>query len=96
MLDGLTIDNGPDELYEEYVEIDDREKIKKEYLCHTWCALDYPEDYGVIHNHHNSVKNDVITWWQTNFLDDERTIADPIEKGVIILSKDEIKKMRSL
>jgi len=96
MLDGSTVDEGPDELYEEYMEINDRETIKEKYSCHTWCVLDYnPNDFEVLFKYHNSVKNDVITWWQTNFLDEERTILDPVNKGVIILPEEEIKKMRS-
>ncbi len=95
ILDGLTVDDGPDELYEEYMDIKNQEKMKKDYSCHLWCVLDYPEELEIIRNYHNSIKNDVITWWQTNFLDEERQIPDPIKKGVVILSEDEIEKMRS-
>lgn len=96
ILDGITVDDGPDELYEEYVEIDNREKMKEDYSCHVWCVLDYPEDLRVIRDYHNHIRDDAISWWQTNFLDEERAIVDPDPKGVIILSKDEIEKMRSL
>ncbi len=96
ILDGLTVDEGPDELYEEYIEINDLETIKETYSCHTWCVLDYnPNDFEVLHKYHNDIKNAVISWWQTNFMDEERTTLDPDTKGVIILSQDEINKMRS-
>lgn len=96
ILDGLTVDDGPDELYEEYIELENREAIKEEYSCHVWCSLEYPEDMRELCNYFNNLENAVIKWWQTNFLDEERTIIDPIPKGVIILSKSEIEKMRSL
>lgn len=79
------------------MEINDLETIKETYSCHTWCVLDYnPNDFEVLHEYHNDVKNVVISWWQTNFMDEERTTPDPHKKGVIILSQDEINKMRSL
>jgi hypothetical protein len=97
ILDGIKIDDGPDELFEESIEMNDRDKMKEEYSCHTWCILDYPStrEYDEVRKFHDAVKNDVISWWQTNFLDEERTITDPERKGVIILSESEIDKMRS-
>ena len=103
---GSNIDNIPDKLFAELLsELQDLEEMKKQYSCHTFHALDYnPSDYKELRKYHKAVdlfnlhegvKNDVIGWWKTNFLDKERKIRDPIEKGVIILSEDEIKKMRS-
>lgn len=96
IFDGIKIDEGPDELYKEYSEIEDRLKMKEEFSCHVYCALEYPEDYGPIAVYHNAVKADVVGWWKTNFLDSERKTQDPIPKGVVVLSEDEIKKIWSI
>lgn len=99
MFDGITVAQGPDELYDIYLELDNKSdvNIKEKYSCHVWCSLHYPpEDYNELHKHFNGIKNDVLRWWQTNFLDDERTIPDSIPKGVIVLHAEEIEKVRSL
>lgn len=94
ILDGLKIDECPDELVDEYLDIDNSTKMKDEYSCHSFCALKYPVS-DPLYNYHNSIKNQVISWWKLNFMDDERTILDPVSKGVIILSEDEISKIQS-
>lgn len=96
-LDGLMLDESSDEVYNEYWEFKDHKKMKELYCCHTFCTLEYPkEEYIDLYMHNEGTKQDVISWWKTNFLDEERTIEDPVEKGVVILSKDEIRKMRSI
>lgn len=93
MLDGLTVID--DSMVDEFKDIGDWQKMKELYSCHTFVALDLPEDHA-LYEHHNSVKNDVISWWKRNYLDEQRTEIDSVPKGVIILSEDEIKKVRSL
>jgi len=96
-LDGLTMDESSDEVYNEYWEFKDHKQMKKLYCCHTFCTLEYPEEeFKDLYIHNEETKQDVIGWWKTNFLDEEHTIRDPVEKGVIILSKEEIDKMRSI
>lgn len=97
ILDGITVRNDP-VLYNEFKEIKDWEKMKELYSCHTFAALDLPSNYKKreIYEHHEFVKNKVIGWWKTNYLDEKRTIKDPVKKGVIILCKKEIEKIRSL
>lgn len=97
IFDGLTVDNGPDELYNIYLEVDNKNNVKETYSCHVWCILEYPpEEYKEIYNHFNGIKNDVKGWWQTNFLDEDRKIPDPVPKGVIIIPVEELEKVRSL
>lgn len=99
IFDGLTVDEGPDELYDIYLELDNKLDldVKEEYSCHVWCTLYYsPKEYKELHNHFYGIEKDVLGWWQTNFLDDERTIPDPFPKGVIVLHVKEIEKVRSL
>lgn len=96
-LDGSVMDDSPDEIYDEYWEFKDYVKMKDLYCCHTFCTLEYSkEEYSELYLHNEGTKQDVIGWWKTNFLDEERTVRDPVEKGVIILSKDEIDKIRSI
>lgn len=91
---GLSVDQESDEFLEIY---NDREGIHNEYSCHAWCVLEYsqgdvPEE---LYDHLNDVKNTVISWWHTNYLDEGRTVVDPIPKGVIVLTGEEIEKIRS-
>ncbi|KAF5031756.1 hypothetical protein DSECCO2_624460 [anaerobic digester metagenome] len=98
VFDGLTVDEGPDELYDIYLELDNKSDvdIKENYSCHTWCVLEYsPDEFKDLHDYNNRLKNQVIGWWKTHYKDEARTIIDPIPKGVIVLKVEEIEKIRS-